>query len=128
MNSNSEKKVSQMILDVAGQFILMVESEEERQTHLDIACAAWNISILPKDKRDKEYKKYFKKMKRLLNDSQLIKYFEEDLNGLIDAKIDLFPNETKQIVSAIIENINSKQYRVTAAFAREDTANMSVKM
>ena len=29
---NSEQKVSQMILDVAGQFILMVESEEERQT------------------------------------------------------------------------------------------------
>ncbi len=119
-----------MILDVGSQFILMVESEEERQTHLDIVCAAWNISILPKDKRDKEYKKYFNEMKRLLNDPQLIKYFEEDLKGLIDAKIDLFPNETKPIVSAIIENINSKQYRVTAAFAREDTknTNMSLKM
>jgi len=46
-----------MILDVAAQFIEMVESEEERQTHLDIACAAWNLSILPKNKREKEYKK-----------------------------------------------------------------------
>lgn len=87
-NMNSEQKVSQMILDVAGQFILMVESEEERQTHLDIACAAQNISILPKNIRDKEYKKYFNKMKSLLNDLELIKYFEMDLNGLIDAKID----------------------------------------
>ena len=42
----SEQKVSRMMMDVAGQFIQMVESEEERQTHLDIACAAWNISIL----------------------------------------------------------------------------------
>jgi hypothetical protein len=99
---NSEQKVSQMILDVAGQFILMVESEEERQTHLDIACPAWNISI------------------SLLNDPELIKYFEMDLNGLIDAKIDLFPNENRPIVSAKIENINSDEYRVTAAFVREE--------
>ena len=120
---NSEKKVSQMILDVAGQFILMVESEEERQTHLDIACAAWNISILPKNIRDKEYKKYFKKMKSLLNDPELIKYFEMDLNGLIDAKIELFPNENRPIVSAKIENINSDEYRVTAAFARKETTH-----
>ena len=128
MNRNNKQKVSQMILDVAGQFILMVEPEQERQTHLDIACAAWNISTLPKNKRDGEYKKYFNKMKRLLNDPQLIKYFEEDLNGLIDAKIDLFPNEKRQIVSAIIENINSKEYKVTAAFAREDDQHIRMSM
>ena len=116
---NSEKKASQMILDVADQFISMVESEEERQTHLDIACAAWNISILPKNQRNKEYKKYFKKMKRLLNDPELIKYFEIDLNGLIEAKINLFPDDNYPIVSAEIENINSDQYRVTAAFVRK---------
>ena len=117
---NSDQKVSQMIIDVAGQFIEMVASEEERQTHLDLACVAWNLSILPKSKRDEEYKKYFKKMKGLLNDPQLIKYFEMDLNGLIDAKIDLFPNENKPIVSATIKNINSNQYRITAAFARKE--------
>jgi hypothetical protein len=58
---NSEQKVSQMILDVAGQFILMVESEEERQTHLDIACAAWNISILPKNIRTRNIKNISRK-------------------------------------------------------------------
>ena len=120
---NSKQKVSQMILDVAGQFILMVESEQERQTHLDIACAAWNISILPKNRRDKEYKKYFNNMKRILMDPELIRYFEMDLNGLIDAKIDLFPNENRPIVSAKIEKINSDEYRVTAAFAEKETTH-----
>ena len=124
---NSEQKVSQMIIDVAGQFILMVESEEERQTHLDIACAAWNISILPKNIRDKEYKKYFNKMKSLLKDPELIKYFEMDLNGLIEAKKDLFPNENRPIVSANIENINSDEYRITAAFARKETLAATVR-
>ena len=115
---HSEQKVSQMILDVAAQFIEMVESEEERQTHLDIACAAWNLSILPKNKREKEYKKYINKAKKRLRNAELIKYFEEDLNGLIKAIVDLFPNEIKPIVSAKIENISSDQYRVTASFAR----------
>ena len=115
---SSEQKVSQMILDVAAQFIEMVDSEEERQTHLDIACAAWNISILPKDKKEKERKKYLNKAKKRLKNAQLIKYFEEDLDGLIKAKEDLFPNEQKPIVSAKIENINSTQYRVIASFAR----------
>ena len=71
----------------------------------------------------KEYKKYFKKMKSLLNDPELIKYFEMDLNGLIDAKTELFPNENRPIVSAKIENINSDEYRVTAAFARKETTH-----
>jgi hypothetical protein len=44
-----------------------------------------------------------------------------DLNGLIDAKIELFPNEKRPIVSAKIENINSDEYRVTASFARKET-------
>ena len=42
-----------------------------------------------------------------------------DLNGLVEAKIDLFPDHNNPIVSAKIENINSDEYKVTAAFARK---------
>jgi hypothetical protein len=116
---NREIKVSEMILDVAAQFIELVDFEEERQTHLDIACAAWNMSILPKKQRVKQYNKYINSMRRFINDEKAIKYLEMDVLGLIDAKIDLFPYESKLIVSAKINNINSTQYRVTAAFAKE---------
>ena len=60
---SSEEKVSQMILDVAAQFIEVGSSEEERQTHLDIACKAWNISILSKSKRNKEFNELTKNIK-----------------------------------------------------------------
>ena len=120
---SGDQKISQMIIDVAGQFIEMVESVEERQTHLDIACAAWNISVLPKIKMKKEYKKYLKKMKKQLKDPHQIKNLEMDINGLIEAKIELFPTVNKQIISAIIENIDSDQYRVTAAFARDEAVH-----
>ena len=84
-----------MILDVAAQFIELGSSEEERQTHLDIACKAWNISILPKSERNKEYSKYVNETRSKINDRQIMKYFKEDLEGLIKAKLELYPNEKK---------------------------------
>ena len=50
-----------------------------------------------------------------------------DLNGLIEAKTALFPNENRPIVSANIENINSDEYRITAAFARKETLAATVR-
>jgi hypothetical protein len=117
----AEQKITQMILDVAAQFIELVESEEERQTHLDIACAAWNLSILPKSKRKKEYNKYLSEIRKQITDRRMIEYFKEDLDGLIKAKIELYPNEKRPIISAKIENLNDKQYRVTASFARMES-------
>ncbi len=120
---NGEQKVSQMILDVAAQFIELGSSEEERQTHLDIACKAWNISILPKSKRKKEYNKYLNEIRAKINDREIMEYFKEDLDGLIKAKLELYPNEKRPILSAKIENISSDQYRVTASFARQGRLN-----
>jgi hypothetical protein len=48
-----------------------------------------------------------------------MKWLKEDLDGLIKAKLELYPNEKKPIISAKLENIGSEQYRVTATFARQ---------
>jgi siderophore synthetase component len=114
----NEKKVSQMILDVAALFIELGKSEEERQSNLDIACKAWNISILSENKRNEEYNKYLDGMKSIIKDEQIVKYLREDLDGLIQAKLELYPNEIKPIVSAKLKNIDSGQYQVTAIFGR----------
>ena len=108
-----------MILDVAAQFIELGELEEERQKLLDIACQAWNISILPKSRRNKEYNKYLSETRAIINDKEAMKYFKEDLDGLIKAKLNLFPNEKRPIISAKVENINFTQYRLTASFAKK---------
>ena len=113
------KKVSQMILDVAAQFIELGKTELERQTNLDIACKAWNISLHPKSKRNKVLNQYFDEMRSLINDKQVMIYFKEDLKGLIKAKLALYPNENKPIVSAVLENVGSSHYRVTASFAKK---------
>jgi len=116
---NTEKEVSEMILDVAAQFIELGKSEEERQTNRDIACKAWNLSILPKSKRNKEYNNCVREMRSRIKDKEIMKWLKEDLDGLIKAKLELYPNEKKPIISAKLENIGSEQYRVTATFARQ---------
>lgn len=113
-----ERKITQMILDVGAQFIELVDSEEERQTYLDIVCAAWNISILPKRKRSKEYKKYLNVLREKIKDVEMMKWLKEDLDGLIKAKNDLYPNEKRPIITAKMENTNTGKYKVTASFAR----------
>ena len=42
-----------MIIEFAGDFIETGESMEQRQSHLNAACTAWNIANLPKYERRK---------------------------------------------------------------------------
>ena len=115
----NEKKISEMILDIASQFIELGATEEERQNNLDMACTAWNLSILPKSTRNKEYNNYLDSMRSIIKDSEAMKWFKVDINGLIQAKLKLYPNVKKPIVSAQLKNVGSNRYEVTASFARQ---------
>ncbi len=58
-------------------------------------------------------------MRSRIDDKQIMEYFKKDLEGLIKAKLELYPNEKKPIISAKLENFDSGKYRVTASFARQ---------
>jgi hypothetical protein len=45
-------KISQMIIDLASDFIELGATLEEKQSHLNAVCIAWNISILPTNIRE----------------------------------------------------------------------------
>jgi len=40
-------KISQMLIDFASEFIAMADTLEQKQSHLNAACSAWNIAIMP---------------------------------------------------------------------------------
>ena len=44
-------KMSEMIIDLASDYIELGSTLEEKQSHLNVVCIAWNISILPKSAR-----------------------------------------------------------------------------
>ena len=112
-----EKKVSEMILDVASAYIQLGKNIEEMQLYLDIACASWNMALLPRREKKDAMKAQLKFFRLHTDDELLIKCLSEDVKGLIKAKNYLFPNVKYPIVKAIIELANDNEYKVTAAFA-----------
>ncbi|MGB5445633.1 MAG: hypothetical protein WBM99_09015 [Psychromonas sp.] len=115
---NKEKKVSEMISDVASAYIKLGKSIPEMQFYLDITCTSWNMALLSKRDQKEALKAHLKLLKRHTDDEQLIKCLREDILGIIKAKNDLFPNVKLPIIKAFIEVDEVNEYKVIAAFGR----------
>jgi len=111
--------ISQMIFDFAGDFIGMGDTIEQKQSHLNAACSAWNIAILPKHERKKALKKYLNEYKNANPTDNSMNHVRHDMELLIKAKIKMFPNIKKPIVNAQIQQ-EGDQYKILAASLRAE--------
>lgn len=114
-----QKKVSEMLLDVAGAFLAMGEDITEKQELLNAAVSAWNIACLKGVKRQQATEKFMKEYKKLnptftKND---YKDEEENIKLLIRQKDELYPDVNIQIVNAIIHEIDGQNH-ITVASAK----------
>ena len=110
-------KISEMLLKVAGSFIHMGENIEQKQERLNCAASAWNIACLKQENRDSAIKKYVDEYKGLNptfteND---FKNEESDLQLLIKQKIKLYPDFRKQILNAVIREIDGETHVTVAS-------------
>jgi hypothetical protein len=111
------KKISEMVLDFAGDYIVMGEDIEEKQQYLNSAVSAWNIACLDEKARKRSIKKYMAEYRKL-NPKQSERDFrdvEEDLRLLIKQKEKLYPEVRVQIVDAHIKEINGKNHVTVAS-------------
>lgn len=112
-------KMSELILNVAGDFINMGEDINEKQEYLNCAVSSWNIACLKKENQKAAINKYIKEYRKL-NPTFSIKDFkdeEENIKLIIQQKDKLYPNINKQIAGAKIQEINGKIH-VTVASIR----------
>lgn len=110
-------KISEMIVAFSGDYIKMGNTIGQKQSYLNAACTAWNISILPKHKRKKAIKKYISEYKRLNPNSNDHSNIRHDIEILINQKIRMFPDIKKHIYNAEIVR-NGDEYSVHAATVR----------
>ena len=105
-------KMSEMVLQFAGDYIRMGDDLDDRQNLLNSACSAWNISLLKPKKREKAIRKYVKEYKRYNPDvdDQNCRDMQENLEKLVSEKERLFPDEKRRIVKAEIEAKNGKEH------------------
>ena len=111
------KKISEMVLDFAGDYIALGDDIEERQQYLNSAVSAWNIACLDEKARKRSIKKYMAEYRKL-NPKQSERDFrdvEEDLRLLIRQKEKLYPEVRVQIVDAHIKEINGKNHVTVAS-------------
>jgi hypothetical protein len=109
-NTISIKKASEMILDVAMGLIEMGEDLEEKQNYLNLACTAWNISLLPESKRNDAIEQCVAEYRNMNDDVD-----EEDCNNIrenykliIKHKVKAYPFSQKQMIDAIVEIIDGE--------------------
>ncbi|MGB7566540.1 MAG: hypothetical protein WBM07_01660 [Chitinivibrionales bacterium] len=112
-------KISEMLINVAGDYIAMGEDIADKQELLNAAVSAWNIACLKGDKRQEAINKFMKEYKKLnpgfsKND---FRDEEENIRLLIKQKEKLYPEENVQIVNAVIQEISGKSH-ISVASAR----------
>ena len=118
LKSSKKQKISVMVLKVAGDYIDMGETTEEREKYLRSACTAWNIACLPSLKREAAIRQYIEQYQEINKaDEADCKAMKEDITLLIKQKNALYPYINVQIVDARIENINGRE-SVTVLLAR----------
>jgi hypothetical protein len=111
-------KISEMIMEYAGNFILGGEDEFEKQQRLNTAASAWNFACLSATERERSIKKYLKECKKLNPEygKKDLKEIKSVLKDLIDEKIRTYPKIKVQIFDAQLKENCGKAY-VTVASA-----------
>jgi hypothetical protein len=112
-----QKKVSEMLLDVASEFLAMGEDILDKQQLLNAAVSAWNIASLKGDKKQQAIKNFLKDYRKL-NPSfskQDYKNEEENIYLLIRQKDKLYPGVNIQIVNAVIHEVNGQNHITVAS-------------
>lgn len=114
---SKRKKISEMVLDFAGDYIAMGTDIEDKQQYLNSAVSAWNIACLDKKDRKRSIKKYMSEYRRL-NPEQTKKDLSDvkkDMKSLIKQKENLYPEVRIQIFDAQIQEVDGKNHVTVAS-------------
>jgi hypothetical protein len=113
-------KISEMLLNFAGNYISMGEDIEEKQQYLNGVVSAWNIACLNEKDRERSIKKYMSEYRKLnpLQSKRDFRDVEENLRLLIKEKEKFYPEVRIQIVNAHIQEIDGKIHVTAASLSR----------
>lgn len=92
-----------MIIEFAGDYIDMGDSLEKKQSHLNVACSAWNISILPKKDQEETINTVLQAYREANPLVNYVDNLKHDIILLIQNKVKLFPEIKKTIASGQIQ-------------------------
>ncbi len=115
---STNRKMSEMISEMAASFIGGGKTPEEKEHRLTAACSAWNMANGSPEIRRHQLEQYVEGYRRFnpatspLELARILKLME----SLIERKLELFPEDKRQIVSARIVMVGM-DYRIEVVSA-----------
>src|ERR1700726_1342548 len=97
-----KRKMSEMISEMAAPFISGGKTPEEKHSRLTAACSAWNMACGSPEVRRQQLEQYVEGYQRFnpaTSPSDLAN-IRSDMESLIGRKLEMFPDDQRQIVSA----------------------------
>jgi len=110
------KKISEMLIAIAGDLLQTPDSVMEMQAHLDMATHAWNLSILPEEKEKNELQMFLKKQESNAPSAEALKGLEWEYRRIIKQKRKMFPEVLKEIKHAEVVETSKDNYIISALF------------
>lgn len=114
-----KRKMSEMISEMASGFISVGRTPDEKEARLTAACSAWNMACVSLELRRQQLDQYIEGYQRFnpaISQNDLAD-IRKDMQSLIERKLQLFPDDQRQIVSAKIVMVG-KDYRIEVVSAR----------
>jgi hypothetical protein len=114
-----KRKMSEMISEMAAPFISEGKTPEEKQSRLTAACSAWNMACGSPEIRRQQLEQYvegYRQSNPAISPNDLASV-RKAIESLMERKLERFPDDKRQIVSAKIVMV-SKDYRIEVASAR----------
>jgi hypothetical protein len=115
---STKRKMSEMISEMAVDFLGVGNTIGERQNRLNAACTAWNMACgSPKvrQRQLEQYKEGYLRFNPATSPDDLANILK-DMESLIERKLKMFPDDHRQIVSARVVMVG-KEYRIEVASA-----------
>ena len=117
-NKSTKRKMSEMISEMAAGFLWVGDTLGERQNRLNAACTAWNMACGSPEVRQRQLDQYaegYLRFNPTTSPDDLAK-IRKDMETLMERKLQMFPDDQRQIVSAKVVVVG-KDYRIEVASA-----------
>lgn len=109
-------KVSEMLINVGGDLLRVVDSQQEMQSHLDLVKIAWNMAIYSQPKRKAKLKRFIKKQEEYAPSVEALKGLEWEIRRIIKQKDRLYPEINSKVVMAEAVEKGKDDYIIRAYF------------
>ena len=114
----AKRKMSEVISEVAIGFLGVGDTIGERQNRLNAACTAWNMACGSPEVRQRQLEQYAEGYLQHNPGTSPhdLANIVKDMELLIDRKLELFPDDRRQVVDARVVKAG-KKYRIEVASA-----------